>query len=153
MRLAKSDVERYVLSMGQSAVVSGSGQIVCYGLGSCIGVFLYDKFKRIGAGAHIMLPDSPGSPNNIIDNLITDMLGKGCNVQTIRARLVGGADVMKMKSFQIGRKNIDYIRERLRKNKVMIQTMEVGGDVYRTARLDIHSGTLIVNSGRKYITI
>lgn len=153
MRLAEPDIKRYVLSMGQSTVVSGSGQIICFGLGSCIGVFLYDKFKCIGAGAHVMLPDRPGSPNNIIDCLIQDMLNMGCNTWAIRARLVGGADVMKMASFQIGRKNIDYIQKKLSHNKIMIQAMEVGGDIYRTARLDIQSGTLWINSGKKIITI
>ncbi|MBL6447111.1 chemotaxis protein CheD [Fulvivirga sp. 29W222] len=153
MRPAKTDTTRYVLSMGESKVVSESGQIICFGLGSCIGVFLYDKFKCIGAGAHIMLPDRPDSQNNLIDNLIQEMLNVGCNALTIRARLVGGADVMKMKSFQIGRKNIDYIRKKLSSNKIMIQAMEVGGSKHRTARMDIQSGTLWVNSGRKYITI
>ena len=77
----------------------------------------------------------------------------GCNAWAIRARLVGGADVMKMTSFQIGRKNIDYIQKKLSHNKIMIQAMEVGGDMYRTARMDIQSGILWVNSGKKITTI
>ena len=32
--------------------------LISYGLGSCIGVSLYDPVKKVGGLLHIMLPDS-----------------------------------------------------------------------------------------------
>ncbi len=33
-------------------------RIITVGLGSCVGIALYDQYKKIGGLAHIMLPDS-----------------------------------------------------------------------------------------------
>ena len=38
--------------------------ITTIGLGSCIGIALYDPVKKIGGLAHIMLPDSTQMKNN-----------------------------------------------------------------------------------------
>ena len=47
-------------------LVLAPGSIMTIGLGSCIGIALYDKSLKIAGLAHIMLPDSTQfkSPNN-----------------------------------------------------------------------------------------
>jgi chemotaxis receptor (MCP) glutamine deamidase CheD len=100
-----------------------------------------------------MLPEGRLADQVFIDKMIEDMLIKGANQQTIRARLVGGADLYQMKSFKIGRQNIHFVRQKMRENNILIQSEETGGRVSRTARLDIKTGSLVVNTGKKYVTI
>ena len=42
--------------------------ITTLGLGSCIGISLYDPVTKIGGLAHVMLPDSTAIKNNSIEN-------------------------------------------------------------------------------------
>ncbi len=51
----------FIVGMGRIVVERDPAVLSCIGLGSCIGVSLYDKEKKIGGLAHIMLPDSEGT--------------------------------------------------------------------------------------------
>ncbi|MDN5212719.1 chemotaxis protein CheD [Fulvivirgaceae bacterium BMA12] len=147
---------RYVLNIGETAVSSSPGEIICYGLGSCLGVFLYDRFQKVGAGAHIMLPGSNQwrKSDEMLQTIIDGMLDRNCHPLTIRARLVGGANIMNMLRSDIGQRNIEYVREELKKSGIMILAEDIGGVESRTARLEIESGTLSVNNSKKnYYTI
>ena len=149
MKLA--DSYRCVLNMGEVAVTAGSGEIVCYGLGSCVGLFLYDRFRKVGAGAHVALPadgrfkESEGMLQYVVDG----MLEKGCCTLTMRAKLVGGANVMNMNCYQVGIRNIQYIKSELRKWGIMVQAEDTGGTNCRTAKLDIQSGELAIRTRNK----
>lgn len=147
---------QYVLNTGETAVASRTGEIVCFGLGSCVGVFLYDKFKKVGAAAHIMLPANNKRPHSdqMFDTIVNRMISLGCDSLTIRAKLVGGADIMKLDAYNIGQRNIEYVKKKLKAAGIMILTEDVLGTESRTARLDIESGVLSIrNSNKKHYTI
>ena len=73
--------------------------VVTYALGSCIGICLYDKVKKIAGLSHIMLPDSKGQGAGDInrmkfaDTAIPDMLKKmiamGAVQTNIKAKIAG----------------------------------------------------------------
>lgn len=153
---AKFQQSRYALNIGETTVSPAPGEIICYGLGSCLGVFLHDKFKKVGAGAHIVLPGNgqQHQSDEMLRSIINGMLDRGCHLLTIRARLVGGANIMKFRSYHIGQRNIEYVKKELRKKGIIVLAEDTGGTESRTARLDIESGILSVNNlGKKYYTI
>ncbi len=47
-----------IVGMGKFFVVDQPATLTCLGLGSCVGLMLYDEEKKISGLAHIMLPDS-----------------------------------------------------------------------------------------------
>ncbi len=153
---ARSDYRRYALNIGETVVSKPPGEIVCYGLGSCLGLFLYDKFRKVGAGAHIWLPGNGKEceSDEMLEVILKGMLDQGCFQETIRARLVGGAKIMNLPSGRIGQRNIEYVKKELRKRGIIICGEDTGGAHSRTARMDIESGTLSVNdSKRNFYTI
>ena len=143
-----NDNRQYILNEGEWVVAENTGEIACYGLGSCIGVFLYDKFSKIGAGAHIALPGevSKNKSDQIIDNMISAMLMRGTHRLTIRASIVGGANILNMPSYNIGERNTSFIKEALKKRGILIQIEDLRGKISRTAKFNIATGDLYINN-------
>ena len=46
----------FLVGMGRYIVRHNPSEVSCLGLGSCVGVFLYDKVSKKGGVAHVMLP-------------------------------------------------------------------------------------------------
>lgn len=142
---------RHALNIGETAVSRAPGEIVCYGLGSCLGVFLYDKFEKVGAAAHIMLPgDGEWHESDVmLQAIIAGMVNLGCHPLIIRARLVGGANIMNLSAYQVGHRNIVYVKKELKKKGIIVNAEDIGGEESRTARLNIESGILSINNSNK----
>lgn len=130
------------------------------GLGSCVGVALYDKAQRIGGLAHVMLPDSRLSgkkkynlgkfADTAIDALIKDMIKLGANPKNIKSKIAGGAQMFKVKSgnsiMQIGRRNIQAVKEKLNLLNIQIVAEDVGGNYGRTVKLHCETGDFTIKS-------
>ncbi len=56
-----------IVGMGKFFVVDQPATLTCLGLGSCVGLVLYDEQKKVSGLAHIMLPDSSRSKIPEID--------------------------------------------------------------------------------------
>ena len=72
------------------------------GLGSCVGVALYDPVTKVSGLLHCMLPDSTQFRNNTnvakfadtgIDELIKQMKSLGANDSRLVAKIAGGAQM------------------------------------------------------------
>lgn len=129
------------------------------GLGSCVGVTLYDNKKKIGALAHIMLPRITSSiKENANENMkfryaeyalpymLNKMFFMGSERKDIVAKIVGGASMFKRKSgtLNIGEKNIEAVKTFLKNNFIKVQAEEVGGDMGRTIFFDLNNGVVIM---------
>ena len=129
------------------------------GLGSCVGVTLYDRCKKIGALAHIMLPYySELQDKNVSESLkfryadyaipymINKMNDLGSRKYDIVAKIIGGASMFRRKSsaLDIGNKNVDAVRKILKTNFINIKSEEIGGDMGRTVFLDLSNGTVMI---------
>ena len=99
-------------------------------------MFLYDKFRKAGAAAHIMLPgDGQWHESDcMLQAIIDGMLDVGCHPLLIRARLVGGANIMNLSAYSIGYRNIIYVKKELRKRGIIVSAEDTGGVESRTAR-------------------
>ena len=79
--------------------------ITTLGLGSCIGIALYDPSTKIGGLAHIMLPDSTKMRNNSniakfadtgIEELLNRMIKAGAVKSRLVAKIAGGAKMFEV---------------------------------------------------------
>lgn len=129
------------------------------GLGSCVGVTLYDTKNRIGALAHMMLPHFPNPVDNEINEsmkfryvdyalpyMLKKMIFMGSNQEDIVAKVVGGASMFKRKSntLNIGEKNVNAVKNFLRDNSIKLEAEEIGGEMGRTVFFDLNSGVILM---------
>jgi chemotaxis protein CheD len=138
--------------------VSGSqgDALVALGLGSCIGVCMYDRKNRIAGMAHVMLPTSDGKataqPGKFADTavpaLLEQMRKAGASVPDVLCVIGGGAEVFSFGSqnptLAIGKRNAAAVREALREASMRLLAEDVGGSVGRTVTLTVDGGVVSV---------
>lgn len=163
----ENSIER--IGMAQWFVGKAPGIITTIGLGSCVGVTLYDPITKIGGMLHLMLSDSTrfAYTNNInrakfADTGIRDMYDKlielGASKNNIVAKIAGGAQMFEIKEgndlLNIGDRNIEATRKTLGELQIVILGEDVGDTYGRTIELDLDNGNLkvtTVNRDVKYI--
>ncbi len=140
--------------------------IMTYSLGSCIGLVIYDATVKVGGLLHYMLPESKidktkaqKNPFMFADTGIPRLFKGAYQFDATKSRMkiyvFGGAQILDQKGFfNIGKRNYMALKKMFFKNKVIIDTEQVGGEVNRTLRLEIETGELFVKtSGGKEVKI
>lgn len=141
-------------------VCAGCGVLKTTGLGSCVGVTLYDPVKRIGGMAHVMLPSSEiarGSVANpakyadtAIPALFERMLQEGAVARRLVAKLAGGAQMFAYQAtgetMRIGQRNVEMCKAVLERLDIPICAEDTGGNYGRTIELYCETGVLVVRS-------
>jgi chemotaxis protein CheD len=141
--------------------------LVSYGLGSCIGIALYDPYRKIGGLAHVMLPaqadgkrteDSLKYADTAVEATVSRMLEAGCARGALLAKMAGGADMFPARDAQdpngparprIGERNAQAVRAKLEEMGIPLVAEDVGGNYGRTVELDPATGDLRVRSVRR----
>lgn len=129
------------------------------GLGSCVGIALYDSQAKVGGLAHIMLPDSTQikGNNNIakfadtaIVKLIEGMQNEGALVNRMVAKIAGGAHMFEFtnvdENMRIGTRNVVAVKRMLELNSIPIIAEDTGANYGRTIELDTSTGILLVKT-------
>jgi len=120
---------------------AGKNPMSSIGLGSCIGLVIFDREKPIGALAHIMPPDSQGRAerpakyaDTAVIHLVKELNKLGCRTPSLAAKICGGASMFQAFSgnLNIGERNVEAVRVHLKKLSLSIVAEEVGGTVGRT---------------------
>jgi chemotaxis protein CheD len=133
---------------GQTAMIgigeyrAGTFPMMTIGLGSCIGLTLYDDAVKVGAMVHIMLPDSAGRtdrPGKYADTavplLLKELAKLGCkNNRSLVAKMAGGACMFEYfgANLNIGGRNADKVRALLKENNIKLAAEDIGGKVGRS---------------------
>ena len=86
------------VGMADLNICKSPNAITTLGLGSCIGIALYDPVTKIGGLAHIMLPDSTKIRNNsniakFADTGIVELVNRMVRAGANRTRKIGRAHV------------------------------------------------------------
>ncbi|MBN6185806.1 chemotaxis protein CheD [Aneurinibacillus sp. BA2021] len=144
------------VGMADLNIAKSPDRIRTTGLGSCVGVVLFDNQNKIGGMAHVMLPDSSLSKgavnvakyaNTAIPKLIEEMEKAGANRRKLVAKLAGGAQMFAFSStsdaMRIGPRNVEACKQMLHEARIPILAEDTGGNCGRTIELD--SGTGILN--------
>lgn len=134
-------------------------KLITVGLGSCVGIAIYDKAIGIGGLAHIMLPDSSQFTkitNEIkfadlaIPILVADMIKKGAKLRNMRAKIAGGASMFNFSDksivMDIGSRNSIAVKNALKILSIPIIAEDIGGNKGRTLIFDITSGLLSIRT-------
>jgi chemotaxis protein CheD len=135
--------------------------LVTYALGSCIGICLYDKIRKIGGLSHIMLPDSTNSGESNVnrmkfaDTAIPDMLKKmtalGAMQTGMTAKIAGGATMFATNCdrFNIGERNVVAVKATLQSLRIPIIAQDTGENYGRTVFFYPEDGRMLVKSATK----
>lgn len=145
--------------IGELHVLRREGVLVAIGLGSCVGVALYDPVRRVAGLAHIFLPAShngrlvPGSPARYADTgvpaLVEAMREAGALQRQIQAKIAGGAQLFLRgdhSTLDVGRRNVEAVRAALASLGIPLVAQDVGGSRGRTMRLFADSGRVVVTT-------
>ena len=142
------------VGMADYKVGRSPSTLISYGLGSCIGVSLYDPQKKVGGLLHIMLPDSTqarasDNPAKFADTgiplMLQEVIGLGASKSRLVAKLAGGAQMFAFANatdiMRVGtRKNI------LRRNGIKVIAEDTGGNYGRTVQIDLNTGVYKVKT-------
>lgn len=133
--------------------------LVCYGLGSCIGVAMFDNIHGVAAMAHVVLPDSSmarsqDSPAKFADTCIPTMIElmekQGARRANLTIKLAGGAQVLIVPGgnnrLDIGNRNIEAIQRALAKANVRPAATDLGGNFGRTMQLYVEGGKVTIRA-------
>ncbi|AHM56635.1 chemoreceptor glutamine deamidase CheD [Peptoclostridium acidaminophilum DSM 3953] len=147
------------VGMADYKIGTGDDVLVTLGLGSCVGIVLYDKFKRIGGMAHIMLPSSKEIKNNankakFADTALEEMLYEIVKMGAIKGRIIakiaGGAQMFsiaaKGTTLNIGQRNVDAVKEKLGELRIPIIAEDTLGNYGRTIEFSCSNGDLKIRS-------
>ncbi|MCM3704173.1 MULTISPECIES: chemotaxis protein CheD [Cytobacillus] len=144
-------------------IVKTPGLIRTSGLGSCVGVVLYDLGSEIAGMAHIMLPDSSLAKNTsfnsakyadtAIRNLMSLLEKKGAKTSRLNAKIAGGAQMFQYSSgsdlMRIGPRNVEAVKKELNSLKIALLGEDVGGHSGRTIEFNPQTGDLMVRTVNK----
>ena len=143
-----------MVRMGELAISDTPGDVlVSLGLGSCIGLALVDKRAGVAGLAHIVLPETTGSPkpeamNKFADHavpaLVDGMVERGASRMFMQAALVGGASMFAAAGLEVGQRNAVAVRELVAERRLNVVGEAVGGSRGRTVKVDVASGTVSV---------
>ena len=119
-------VELFV-NLGQIHSLKSKGILTTIGLGSCVGVTLYDSVVKVGVMGHIFLPKRRGSDNSAaaapgkyadtgIPAMVKEALNLGAQKSRLQAKVAGGANLfpnLHLDAISIGEQNIIAITKHL----------------------------------------
>lgn len=148
------------VGMADLNVAHMTGVLKTTGLGSCVGVTLYDARVKVAGMAHVMLPSSDiareGKPNiakyadSAIPELLRLMQALGAEVRRMEAKMAGGAQMfsfgVQSDTMRIGPRNVESCKEVLNHYRIPIKAEDTGANYGRTIEFDCQTGILVVRS-------
>lgn len=133
--------------------------ITTLGLGSCVGVALYDPVSKVGGLAHVMLPDSTQIRNNSnrakfadtgIQDLVNLMVRAGANKGRLVAKIAGGAQMFAFNGqsdmVRIGARNVEASKLKLKQLGIRLLAEDTGLDYGRTVEFYTETGDFLIKS-------
>ena len=150
------------IGISEYKILSSPGVLVTYGLGSCLGIVLYDAESKSGGMAHTLLPEPrPGMDTErktkfvttAIKLMLEELIAQGCRQESLVAKLFGGANMFSglqsPDKETIGQRNTRVAKETLVAIGIPLIAEDTGGSFGRTLEFDLNSGQVMVRSVRE----
>lgn len=147
------------VKMADLNVANSPEVLITSGLGSCVGVVLFDEQKQIGGMAHVMLPDSSAMKNQTnpakyadtaMNLLLEELLKRGVNQKRLWAKIAGGAQMFSFDSendlMRIGARNTEAVKKKLKEFGIPLLGEDTGGSHGRTMEFYTESGRTLIRS-------
>ena len=139
--------------------VTTHGEMIITVLGSCVSACIRDKKIGIGGMNHFMLPldskykkkswkenpvDTAARYGNVaMERLINAILAHGGMREDLEVKVFGGGRVLNI-SMDVGKDNIDFVRQYLHTEKLRIDSEDLGGEYPRKVMYFPASGRAMV---------
>lgn len=156
--------EMIKVGMADVNVCHAPDAITTLGLGSCVGVALYDKSKDLAGLVHIMLPDSTQVRQNQnrakfadtgIELLIEMLVKEGANRSLLTAKIAGGAQMFAFSGnndmLRVGERNVLAVKEKLKQLGIRLLSEDTGENFGRTVEFYPENGDFVIKSVGKPI--
>ncbi|MFH2137898.1 MAG: chemotaxis protein CheD [Candidatus Omnitrophota bacterium] len=147
------------IGIADMKVAKAPAVLTSLGIGSCVGIILFDKHSKIGGMAHIMLPDQDivrnktnraKFANTAIPDMVEDMVKKGADRKFIKAKIMGGAHMFKFSRetaiSNIGKRNVEEVKKVLGEMKIKIIAEDTGKDYGRSLFFDLDTGEVKIRT-------
>ena len=142
-------------------------KLTTLGLGSCVGIILYDPGTKISGMVHVMLPDSTKIKNNSniakfadtgIQATYEDMLKQGATPAKIISKIAGGAAMFAVSAgagdiMKVGERNVEATKKKLSQMKIPIVAEDTGLNYGRTIIFDSTNGDLTIKAVGKEVKV
>jgi chemotaxis protein CheD len=148
-----------IVGMADLNVTRHPGALTTLGLGSCVGIALYDPGSKIAGLAHIMLPDSTQIQNHsnvakfadtAIAKILLDMVRNGARRDALKAKIAGGAQMFAFnstnESMRIGDRNVEAVMRLLKQYNIPLLAKETGDSFGRTVELFTDDGRFVIKT-------
>lgn len=154
------------VGMADLNICTNQEVITTLGLGSCVGIALYDPKIKIGGLAHVMLPDSTQIRNNEniakfadtgIVELVRRLVAAGAAKSRMVAKIAGGAKMFAVSGNStlgtVGDRNVEASKLCLKNLGIRIIAEDTGLNYGRTVELHCDSGDFYIKSVGKELKI
>jgi chemotaxis protein CheD len=147
------------VGMADLKACNAPDNLTTIGLGSCIGIAIYDPVTKISGLAHIMLPDSTQIRNNSniakfadtgIQKLYDDMIKMGANKSRLVAKIAGGATMFAgggaAPTINVGQRNAEASRAKLKELGISLVAEDCGLNFGRTVEIYSENGDFLIKA-------
>ncbi len=147
------------VGMADMKIARAPDLLMTAGLGSCIGICIYDLSIKVASLAHIMLPYSAQAKNasnrakfadTAIDLVLEEIYKNGASSSRLAAKIAGGAQMFKFSGdsdiMKIGARNSQAVEECLSKHRIKLLANDTGGNYGRTITFDPGKGELLIRT-------
>lgn len=151
--------DRVKVGIADFGVASGNAVLTTSGLGSCLGVAIYDRPASVAGLVHAMLPSreemAEGNEAKFADTgiqaLVEALEREGADRASLEAKLAGGSDMLDFseEGSGIGVRNAEIGRQTLESFDIPVVATDVGGEHGRSLRLETATGDLVVKSANR----
>lgn len=157
------DIKTVVVGIADLKIVTAPDLIRTSGLGSCVGVVLYDEVIQVAGLAHVLLPDSSLTKQTKMNHykyadtaipiLIRKLVEHGARKSMLKAKIAGGAQMFQFASnsdvMRIGPRNAEAVQKELLACQIPIISSDLGGNAGRTIEFDPVTSKLKVRKVNK----
>lgn len=147
------------VGMADLNIAKAPNSLTTLGLGSCIGLTLYDPVAKVGGLVQYMLPDSTKLKNNEniakfgdtgIKELLRQVLAAGAVQRRLVAKIAGGARMFEVSGLSavgnVGERNSEQAKAMLKELKIPLIAADTGLNYGRTVILDCETGDFVIKA-------
>ncbi|SER55225.1 chemotaxis protein CheD [Lachnobacterium bovis] len=152
------------VGMADLKITKAPDSLTTLGLGSCIGLTLYDPVAKVGGLVHYMLPDSTQLKSNTniakfgdtgIKALYDQMIKQGASPRRMVAKIAGGAKMFGGTGISsivnVGERNALAAKKALKELKIPLVAEDTGLNYGRTVILNCETGEFVIKAVGKPI--
>lgn len=147
-----------IIEVSTGEVKAGDGEMTlnASAVGSCMIITAYDRKKKAGAMAHIMLPGKASEKHlfhknryaaDAIQTMIHILKKKRADINDLEVCLAGGGNVLNKENDTICNAIISSVKKLIAEKGWVPKAEEIGGNLRRSVTLNISTGTVTYTEG------